>query len=191
MVRHLDGIAVGVGRPSLRGGGAALADHGGRGHLAAGHAVDRVVDEEDRDVLATIRGLHDLVAADGREVAVALVGEDDVIGADALDAGGHGRGTSVGGFNKIAVEVVVSKYRAADRRNTDRLFGDVHFVQYFCNQTVRHAMRTARAVMGMLIGKRLGFLVCFCHDVFSKNHFRAVGSPTGNDPPDCRSDATS
>ena len=46
-------------------------------HLAAGHAVDRVVDEHHGDRDAGLRGVDDLGEADGRQVAVALVGHDD------------------------------------------------------------------------------------------------------------------
>ena len=48
-------------------------------HLAAGHAVDGVVDEDDGDRHAELRGLEDLGEADRREVAVALVADDDRI----------------------------------------------------------------------------------------------------------------
>ena len=87
----------------------------GGGHLTTGHAVDGVVDEDHGDVLATAGRMHDLSHADGCQVAITLVGEDHAVWQNPLDAGGHGRGASMGGFNKIAVEVFVGEYRAANR----------------------------------------------------------------------------
>ena len=119
-LRHADADnpACSTSRPVGRGGRLLAGQRGGR-HLAAGHAVDGIVDEDDGDILAAAGGVHDLGHADRGQVAVALVGEDDPVGQDALDAGGHGRGAAVRGFDEIGVEIVVGKNRAAHRRNAD------------------------------------------------------------------------
>ena len=64
-----------------RGGGRRLLAHErGRGHLPAGHSVDRVVHEDRRELLAAVGGMDDLCRADRGEVAVALVADHQVIG---------------------------------------------------------------------------------------------------------------
>ena len=73
------GIAGGVGIPAIGGGLGDLAGQGGGGHLAAGHAVNGVVDKDDGDVLAAGGGVDRFGSADGGQVAVALVGEDHVV----------------------------------------------------------------------------------------------------------------
>ena len=50
-----------------------------RGHLAAGHAVDGIVDKDHGDILAARRGMDGLCRADGGKVAVALIGKDDIL----------------------------------------------------------------------------------------------------------------
>ena len=106
----------------------------GRRHLSAGHAVVGIVDEDHRDVLTARRGMYDLAHADGSQVAVALIGEDDAVRQDALDAGRHGRCASVRRFDKIGIEVVVGKHRAAHRRNADGLLQHAHLFQHFGDQ---------------------------------------------------------
>ena len=90
-------------------------------HLAAGHAVHGVVDEEDGDVLAAIGRVQDLGRADRGQVAIALVGEHDLVRLRALQAGRHRRRAPMRGFDRIHVEVVVHQHRTADRRDHDRL----------------------------------------------------------------------
>ena len=91
-----------------------LAHERGRRHLAAGHAVYRVVHEDGRELLAAVGGMDDLGRAYGGEVAVALVADHEVVGQHALDAGG-GRGCApVGGLDGVEVEVEVGPDRAAD-----------------------------------------------------------------------------
>ena len=52
------------------------------------------------------------------------------------------------GFDKIAIDIVISKNGAAYRRYANGFFSDTHFIHYFCDQTMRDAVCTARAVMG-------------------------------------------
>ncbi len=104
-------------------------------------------------------GMDDLTHADRSQVAVALIGEDDAIRQDTLDAGCHGRRASVRRFDEIGIEIVVGKHRASHRRNADRLVDQIHLFQHFGDQAMRHAMRTARAIMGWCIGKTFGSFV--------------------------------
>ena len=95
---------------------------GGRSHLAAGHAVNSIVDENGADVLAAVCSMDDLSSTDGSEVAVALVGEYEGILADnALCAGCNCGCAAVCGFVHIAVKVIICKYGAADRCYADDL----------------------------------------------------------------------
>jgi hypothetical protein len=65
----------------------------------------------------------------------------------------------VGGLDEIAIEVVVSKHRAANRGNPDGAFGNFHFIQDFGDQAVRHPVGAAGAVMGREFGERLRALI--------------------------------
>ena len=67
-----------------------------RGHLAAGHAVNAVIDEDDCDAFIAHGRVHDLGGADGSQVAVSLVCEDHFIGMNAFQTGGHCRRPAVG-----------------------------------------------------------------------------------------------
>ncbi len=74
---HADRIAVVADVAPFGRGRGALPRQGGRRHLAAGHAVGGVVDEDHRHRLAAVGGVDDLAGADGRQIAVPLIGEDD------------------------------------------------------------------------------------------------------------------
>ena len=76
---HLQRVAF-LGRVTAeRRGGGLLPEHGGRGHLPAGHGVDGVVDEEAGEMLTAVGGLEGVVEADRPQVPVALVGDDDLV----------------------------------------------------------------------------------------------------------------
>src|SRR6266567_82180 len=117
--RHPDGCAVLFLVPAVGGGGGLLPHQGGASHLAAGHAVGGVVDEEHRDVLAPVGGVDDLGGADGSQIAVPLVGKDEAVGTRPLHAGCDSRGTAVGGLNHVYVEIAVEKNGASHGGNTD------------------------------------------------------------------------
>ena len=108
-----------------RAGRGLLAGQRGRGHLAAGHAVDPVVHEDRREPFAAGGGVDDLGGADGGEVPVALVREHDPVRADALDARGDGRRPTVRRLDRIEPQVVVGEHRAArpNRRGSSALRG--------------------------------------------------------------------
>ena len=132
------GAAGDVGRPRGMGqlaeveGGLDVAVHARRrlvaevrrgAHLAAGHAVDRVVEDERREVDVAPRGVDEVVAADGRAVAVAH-GDDDVqrrIGG--LDPGGDRQGAAVGGVHRRVVQVGADAAAAADAGDDHDLLG--------------------------------------------------------------------
>ncbi|MPM51818.1 hypothetical protein SDC9_98569 [bioreactor metagenome] len=106
-------------------GSGLLANKGGRGHLAAGHAVCRVVDEDNGDMLATVGSIHNLGEANGREVAVALISVDDgVLGSSSLEAGGNCRSTAVRSVHFIHIPVTGSDAAAADTDDADGLIED-------------------------------------------------------------------
>ena len=76
-----------------------------RGHLAAGHAVNGIVDENHGDIFPACRGMDRLRRADGGQVAVALVGKDDILRAGPLDAGCDGRRSAVGSLDAVAGKI--------------------------------------------------------------------------------------
>src|SRR5205814_5674554 len=92
---------------AVRRGGAFLADEGSGGALAAGHAVDGVVDEDSGDVFATVGGVQDLGGSNRRQVAVSLVADEDAVGMTALDGRAYGGGASMRRLHIAHVEVVV------------------------------------------------------------------------------------
>ena len=117
------------------------------GHLSAGHAVNRVVDEDDADALAAVGRVHDLGHADGSQVAVALVAEHEGVLSGVFGARGHGGRAAVRGFHAVHLQVVVNKHRAAHGTNADGLVQQAHFHQAFRHQAVRDAVMAARAIV--------------------------------------------
>ena len=129
-----------------------------RGHLTTGHAVDRVVDEDDGDVLTARCGMHRLGRADGRKVTIALIGEDDVIRQHALDARRHRRRASMGGLDHIATEEVVAHDRAANGRHTDGLALDAELIDGLGDKAMHDAMGATRTEVGNDRQQRIGAL---------------------------------
>ena len=85
------------------GGHDALA--GKRRKLAAGHAVDAVVEHKNGEIDVAAAGVDEVVAADGQGVAVAH-GHDDVEGGPGeLDACGAGQSPSVHGVHAVEIHV--------------------------------------------------------------------------------------
>ena len=80
-----------------------LTHQGGGGHLAAGHAVNGVVDKDEVHIFSPLcGGVDNLGGADGSQVAVALIGEYQSIGVCPLHAGGNCGSAAVGGLQHIA-----------------------------------------------------------------------------------------
>ena len=115
--------------------------------LTAGHAVDRVVDEDRRDLLAAVRRVHDLRRADRREVAVALIGEDVLIRMHALEARRNRRRSAVRRFVHIDVHVVVKEDRAADGCDARALLLNAQLLDDLSHHAMHDSVTAARAVM--------------------------------------------
>ena len=131
-----------------------LAEQRRRGHLAAGHAVDAVVDEDDADPLAASRGVDDLGRPDRGEVAVALVGEDERVRTDPADAGRDRRRAAVRGLDEVDRQVVVGEDAAADRGDRDRRGAQMHLVEQLGDEAVDDAVTAAGAVVRRRVGQQ-------------------------------------
>ena len=108
--------------------------------------------------------MDDLGSADGGQVAVTLIGKDDGARVGrAADAGGDGGRSAVGSLVHVAVEVVVGKDGAADRRNADGAVEDVHLVERLRHELMDDAVGTAGAVMQLGVRQAVGFLIYDCH----------------------------
>ena len=104
---------------AVGGGGGLVAGGGGGGILAAGHAVDVVVEADDREAQVPAGGVDQVVAADGG--AVAVTGEDDDVqlGIGHLDARGKGDGPAMGGVDGVEVQIARRAGGAADAGDDD------------------------------------------------------------------------
>jgi hypothetical protein len=131
--------------------GAFGAEQRGGRHLAAGHTVNRVIDEHHRDGFAAIGGMHDFGAADGGQVAIALIAQNNALGTAALHCRGYGRGAPVGYLDVAHVEIVVSEYRAAYRADEDGAILYAQFVDGARDQLVHHAVPAAGAVVRLVL----------------------------------------
>ena len=100
---------------SRRRRGRALAAQRRGCHLPTGHAVDRVVHEDERHGKPHRRGLHDLRQADGGQVAVALVAQYHRLGVGDLMSQCDGGRPPVRRLRVPDVQVVVHEDRAPDR----------------------------------------------------------------------------
>ena len=136
--------------------GGTLPEQRRRGHLSAGHSVDRVVDEDDGQILTPIRRVDDLRGADGREIPVSLVKNHEVVRVRAFDPGGNGRSAAVGGLHHVDVEVVVHEHAATHRSSPNGLFPNPVSVDGFGDQPVDHSVVTAGAEMERLVRQALG-----------------------------------
>ena len=122
-----------VGLATVGAGRCLLAEQRGGGHLSARHAVDGVVDEDHRDVLATVQRVDALGGADAGHVAVALIAEHHAVGPQALHGRSHCGSTSVGGLLPVDVDILVGKHRASHGADADGLLFDAHFLNHFSN----------------------------------------------------------
>ena len=132
--------------PERRGGGGLALQRGGR-HLAAGHAVEGVVDEDAAELLAARGSLEGVVEADRAEVAVALVGDRDGVGAGAAHARRGGRGAAVRGGDVRGVPVVVGEHAAADGVDEDRAVLQAHLGAALGHELVHDAVSAPGAVV--------------------------------------------
>ena len=133
-----------------------MADQSGGGHLAAGHTIDGIVDEEGAELLAALSSVNDLVGADGGQVTIALIGKHRGVGMHALDAGGNSGGTTVRRLHHINIHVLVSHNGAAHGGNGDAVTQVTALLQHFHNQAMSNTVRAAGAVV------QLGLTHTFC-----------------------------
>ncbi len=117
-LRHLERLSR-EERPALGRCRGSLAEQGGGRHLAAGHPVDGVVDEHDRDRDPELCRADDLGEPDRGQVAVSLVADHDRVRVRRLVADRHRGRPPVRRLGVADVEVVVHEDRAADRRDED------------------------------------------------------------------------
>ena len=172
--RHSHGHALRFRVPAVRRSRRDLPHKGRRGHLPACHAVDRVVDEDCRNFFPAGRGMYDFRRTDGSEVAIPLVGEHQVVRARPLDPRCNRRRAPVRRLHHIAVEIIVRKHRAADRRNADRLILHSHFLDAFRDQPVNDAVRASGAIMEGHVCQHFCFFKYFCHLICPPSILKAL-----------------
>ncbi len=132
---------------AVRAGGGALADQRGRRELPAGHAIDGVVHEDDRDRQAHLGDGDGLGEADRGEVAVALVGDDDGLGVGQLVAQRDRGGAAVGGLGVADIEIIKGKHGAAHRADEDGAVLQVQLLDDLGEVAMDDAMAAAGAVV--------------------------------------------
>ncbi len=121
----------------------------------SGHAVDCVVDEENRDVLTAIGRVHDLRHADSRKIPVTLVGDHHSILSGTLHSCGDGRSTSMRALDVPGIVVVVGEYRTPDGREEDRPVLDPEAVDRLRDQLLDRPVATTRAIVGTRLARSL------------------------------------
>ena len=137
------------GAASGRSGGS-LTERSGRSHLPAGHAINTVIHEKDRDCFSAICSVQYFIPADGRQIAIPLVTEYDGIRAHTFNACRHCGSTAVRGGDIAHIHVVVHKYGAAYRTDKDSPVLNAEIVNGFSNHLMQHAMTASGTVMGYL-----------------------------------------
>ena len=119
-VADQDRVAVVLGVAAVERVLGALADHGRRGHVAAGLAEHAVVQQDAGDVLAARRGVEHLLQAFVHHVAVALQREHERVGEHALHAGRDRRRAAVQRLHEVDVHRARERRVAADAGDRDR-----------------------------------------------------------------------
>ena len=147
----MHGVAVLLGIAAAGRGGGLHTDQRGGGHLAAGHAVDAVVDVDHGDVFTPVCGGDGFRQADGGKIAVSLISKDQTVGIGTLHAGGHGTGTAVGGGGVVVGDVIHMQPAAADAQHAGGLVDQLHFVQDLSDQLDDGGMHAAGAEAGDLV----------------------------------------
>ena len=140
-------VAVGLDVAPVGAGGRDLPGQRGGRHLAAGHAVVRVVDEEHGHAFAAVRRLDELVEADGGEVAVALIADDVGLGVRPSRAGADRGSAAVRHRDRAEVEVVVREDRAPDRHDEVSILLDAVVLDRLGDEFMEYAVAAAGAVM--------------------------------------------
>lgn len=173
-VADVQGIAVQVWVAAIGTRGGLHAHEGGGSHLPARHAVNGVVDENDRDVLPAVQGVDGLGRADAGEVAVALVGEHETVGPEALAGCGQRGSPAVRGLFPVDVEIPVGEDGTPDGADANGAFFHAHLFDHFGHELVHDAVRAAGTIVhGLFVHQgRLGVdEVLRPYDVFSCHIF--------------------
>ena len=118
----------------------------GRRYLAAGHAVDFVVQHHASDVEIAPAGVDQMIAADRKTVAVAGNHDHFEVRPRELQAGGEGQRTAVGDVERIGIDIVAEPARAANARDENQpVLVDFEFVDRPQQRAQRDAVTAARA----------------------------------------------
>ena len=107
--------------------------------------------------------MNDLTAADGGQVTVALVGEHEGLGAETFDGGGASRGTAVGGFHEVNVEIVVCQHGTTHGGDTDDIVLNAHFLDHLGDDSVHDAVTATRTIVHCSIREDRS---AFVHQIF-------------------------
>src|SRR5512146_747961 len=148
---HVERITFTHGAAALRRGSGCLADERGGSRLAARHAIDGVVDEDDGDILSAICCMEDFRRTDGRKVTVALIANDNALGTAALHCRCNRRATAMRRLHIAYVEVVIGKDGAADRSNENGPVLNAKIVNGASQQLVNDAMSAARTEVRLML----------------------------------------
>ena len=130
-LRDMNGIALIPGIAACGCSGRDLTDQCCWRHLASGHAVNGVVDEEYGQFFAPVGCLNGLIEADGSQISISLIGDDDGVILCPGDARSDSRSPSVGGLNMPGIQVIVGEDGAA--------YGADHYAPVL-NTQIRHSL---------------------------------------------------
>ena len=142
-----DGIACGFHVAAIRSGLGHLSRQGGGSHLAAGHAVNGVVDKDHGDVLAAGSCMDGFCCTDCRQIAVALIGEHHVFGNRPFQSGCNCRSTAVGSLHHVTAKIIITHNGTTHRSHTDCPAFYAQLIDGLCHQTVNNAVGASRTVM--------------------------------------------
>ena len=92
-----------------------------------------------------------LTGTNTSQVAVTLIGEDETIRPAALDTGSQCGSTTVGSLLPVYIYIIVREDGTAYRRYTYSLVFHTHLFDDFGNEFMYYAMRTARAVVHIVV----------------------------------------
>ena len=159
-----------------------MSDESSGSHLAAGHSIDRIVNEEDGNFFAAIGGVNDFGGSDRGKVAIALVGNHDLAGTSALDSGGTGGSASVGELHVAHIEIVIGEYGAADGADEDGFVLEAEIFESFGDELVGDAVAAAGAVVSLLLQVGLALVNCrrTGRDFECSNFVAVVGQDFGS-----------
>lgn len=97
---YLQWVSVQFRHTTVRACRGFLSQQCGGGHLSARHAIDSVVDEYNRYVLASVQRMYGLASTYACQVAVALIREDEPVGPHPFDGCSHCWCPSVGSLRQ-------------------------------------------------------------------------------------------